>query len=172
MRIKIIGFFLIFAISTIAQAQKSAVDKYFQNYQDSEDFSVVFVSPKMFEMATKVADNSTDKEVKDIIKDIKGLKILTSEKNGMKYYQEALKKIPMQEYEILLTMKEKDNNIRFLTKEKAGSIEELLMLIGGADGFTMLSFTGNLDLDKISKLAGKMNITGAEHLDKVEKKKK
>ena len=78
----------------------------------------------------------------------------------------------MQEYEILLTMKEKDNNIRFLTREKSGNIEELLMLIGGTDGFTIMSFTGNLDLDKISKLAGKMNITGAEYLDKVDKKKK
>ena len=35
-----------------------------------------------------------------------------------------------------------------------------------------MSFTGNIDLDKISRLAKTMDIDGIEHLEKVAKKNK
>ena len=51
-------------------------------------------------------------------------------------------------------------------------INELLLLVGGKDEFVMVSFIGNIDLNKISKLAKVLDVEGAEHLDKLEDRPK
>ena len=110
-------------------------------------------------------------EIKELVKDIKGLKILTTKKDPMKYYTEASKKLPINEYEVLMTVKDKGDNVKFLTKGSGDVVNELLLLVGGTDDFVLMSFVGNLNLSKISKLANKLELNGAEHLDKLKDKK-
>jgi len=157
-------------ISLTANAQIDAIERFFKDYQDDDNFTVVYVSPKMFQMVSKVTDGSEDKELSTIVKDLKGLRILTTKINPDKTYKEANKRLNIKEYEELVTVREKDSNVRFVTKEVNGVINELLLLVGGKDEFVMMSFVGNIDLNKISKLAKKLDIDGAEHLDKVNKK--
>src|SRR5690606_3853037 len=99
-----------------AYAQNDAIDRFFSSYENNEDFTVVYVSPKMFQMVAKVTKDTDKAEISDLVKDIKGLKILTTDQNSGKYYSEAIKKIPVNEYEVLLTVREKNQNVRFLTK--------------------------------------------------------
>jgi len=157
-------------ISLSASAQSDAIERFFKDYQENEDFSVVYVSPKMFKMVSKVTNESEDKELAAIVKDLKGLRILTTKKSPAKIYSEANKRLNIKEYEELVTVKEKDSNIRFITKESNGLISELLLLVGGKDEFVLMSFVGTIDLNKIAKLAKKLDIDGAEHLEKVNKK--
>lgn len=157
-------------ISLSATAQADAIERFFKDYQEDDNFTVVYVSPKMFQMVSKVSDGSEDKEPSAIVKDLKGLRILTSKVNPDKIYKEANKRLNIKEYEELVTVREKDSNVRFVTKELNGVINELLLLVGGKDEFVMMSFVGNIDLNKIAKLAKKLDIDGAEHLDKVNKK--
>lgn len=155
-------------------SQNSAIDKFFSSYENSEDFTVVYVSPKMFEMIAKITNDSKAKdmqEIKELVKDIKGLKILTTKKDPMKYYTEASKKLPINEYEVLMTVKDKGDNVKFLTKGSGDVVNELLLLVGGTNDFVLMSFVGNLNLSKISKLANKLELNGAEHLDKLKDKK-
>lgn len=157
-------------IGFTASAQVDAIERFFKDYQEDENFTVVYVSPKMFQMVSKATDGIEDKELSSIVKDLKGLRILTSKVNPDKIYKEANKRLNIKEYEELVTVREKDSNVRFVTKESNGIINELLLLVGGKDEFVMMSFVGNIDLNKISKLAKKLDIDGAEHLDKVNKK--
>ena len=157
-------------IGFTATAQLDAIERFFKDYQEDENFTVVYVSPKMFQMVSKATDGIEDKELSSIVKDLKGLRILTSKVNPDKIYKEANKRLNIKEYEELVTVREKDSNVRFVTKESNGIINELLLLVGGKDEFVMMSFVGNIDLNKIAKLAKKLDIDGAEHLDKVNKK--
>ena len=100
---------------------------------------------------------------------MKGLRILQTEKNAMQYYKEVIAKFKPTEYELLMTVRDKGENVRFWTKESGGVISELLMLVGGVKEFVMISFIGNISLDKISKLANKMNVDGMEHLKDLKK---
>ena len=51
-------------------------------------------------------------------------------------------------------MRDKDgDNVEFLIKESNNVIQELLLLSGGKEEFVLLSFMGNLDLNKITRLA-------------------
>ena len=158
-------------ISFASFAQVDAIERFFKDYQEDENFTVVYVSPKMFQMVSKATDGSSDQELASIVKDLKGLRILTTEINPDKVYKEDNKRLNIKEYEELVTVREKDSNVRFVTKETNGIISELLLLVGGKDDFVMMSFVGNIDLAKISKLAKKLDIDGAEHLEKVNKKK-
>lgn len=156
-------------ISFTTFGQVDAIDRFFKDYSESDDFSVVYVSPKMFQMISKASDGSTDQELANIVKDLKGLRILTTDKTPSKYYKEANARLNIKEYEELVTVKDKDQNVRFVTKEANGVINELLLLVGGGDQFVLMSFVGKIDLDKIAKLSKKLDIDGAEHLEKAVK---
>ena len=164
--------FILFAtlIYTSAFSQIDAIEKYFDKYQDDERFTTVYISPKLFSMVSKVAQDDVKSEVLDVIKDLRGLRILTTEDNPNAFYKEAISTINTKEYEVLMTVKDKEQNIRFMVKEGANDIiTELLLLVGGEDDFVLMSFLGNIDLNKISKLAKTLDIDGAEHLGKLAK---
>lgn len=157
--------------TAILSAQVDAIEKYFNQYLDDERFTVVYISPKMFNMVAKLDIEDMDAETKELISNLKGLRILTTEINTLAFYNEALKKINTSEYEILMKVRDGDENVHILIKDDGGSrIHELLLLVGGTSDFVLLSFVGDIDLDKISKLANSMDIKGVEHLDKIEKK--
>ena len=150
--------------------QADAIERFFKDYQDNSDFSVVYVSPKMFEMFTKATNGQKDQEIIDIVKDLKGLRVLTTKANPNKYYNEATNRINLNMYQELITVRDKGTNVRFVTKESNDIIEELVLLVGGQNEFVLMSFVGKIDLNKIAKLASKLDLNGAEYLDKVNKK--
>ena len=151
-------------------AQTDAITRYFDQYMDDENFTVVYITPKMFQMISKLDLKDPDaKAIKEVLQDLKGLRILQTEKNAMQYYKEVIGKFKPTEYELLMTVRDKGENVRFWTKESGGVISELLMLVGGVKEFVMISFIGNISLDKISKLANKMNVDGMEHLKDLKK---
>lgn len=174
----------VFAITVICfaipvAAQNDAISKYFNQYVNDENFTVVYISPKMFDMFAKLdiaelADEG-DPEAKvalEVIKDLKGLRILTTEKTPAVYYKEAMSKLNTSGMESLMTVRSKEGeNVNFYVKDDGGNIiHELLLLVGG-DEFVMLSFEGNIDLKKIGKLAKMMDVKGASHLEELDKKK-
>jgi len=165
--------FLFLGISFNAQAQSDAIEKYFEKYVDDERFTVVYISGKMFSMISKIApedivDDPEAEAALEVAKDIKGLKILTSDEVGPELYKEAIGLINTKEYETLMTVRDGGENVRFLVKDTGDIINELLLLVGGEENFVLLSFVGNIDLNKISKLANQIDIDGAEHLEKLE----
>ena len=162
--------FLCFSLN--ASAQEDAISKYFNKYVEDENFSVVYISSKMFEMLGKLdIDELEDKEtevVLEVVKDMRGLRVLTTEHNPQQVYEDAIKTINTKGYDQLMTVRTEDEKVQFLVKEEADVIHELLLLVGETDEFVMVSFIGNIHLNKISKLAKVLDVEGAEHLDKLE----
>ena len=165
---------VILLLTISVNAQNDAISKYFDQYLDDDNFTVVYVSGKMFDMIAKVdIDELQEEEAKaimDIAKDIKGLRVLVTDVNPKQYYKEARKLVNTDDgYEILLTVRDKGDNVNFWIKEKNNVIEELFLLVGSEDEFVLVSFLGRLDLNKIAQLAGKIDMKGAEHLQKIGK---
>ncbi len=168
---KYIGIIIIILIGASACfGQADAIDKYFSKYKDDDRFTMVYVSPKMFSMFSKVAegaDEKIDQEITDMIANLKGLKILTSEINSAALYKEAISMINTNEYEELMTVRSEGDNVKFLVKDtdNGNIVQELLLLVGG-DEFVLMSFVGDIDLKTIGRLAKSMDI---KHVDKLEK---
>ncbi len=162
-----IALFLTAGITSTAQAQEDAISKYFSKYVDDERFTVVYVSGKMFQMINKMELDLDDEEaqaVMSVVKDLKGLRILTTDTDGAKFYKEALATINTKGYETLLEVREgKDQNVKFLVKDgnNGSTLNELLLLVGGEDeDFVLLSFIGNIDLSQVGKLSKAFNEDG------------
>lgn len=153
-------------------AQGDAITKYFNQYVDDVNFNVVYISPKMFSMVSKIEIDDMEPEVQEVIASMKGLRILHTEVDAAKYYAEALKKINTSEYELLMTARGDGENIRFMIKDNGDIVEELLMIVGGGNDFAMMSFIGNIDLKKIGKLAKALDIDNMQYLENLDKGKK
>lgn len=171
-KIIIVALMMIAVNGVFAQ---DAISKFFSKYQDDESFTQVTVSSKMFSLFTNMeVESPEDKEVLDAISKLKGLRILGKENtsDARKLYKEAFALIPMKEFEELMTVRDKDQDFKFLIKESGGKISELLMIMGGTDDFMVMSLFGEIDLKQVSRLGKKMNVGGLEQLEKLNDKKK
>ncbi|MCO6462621.1 MAG: DUF4252 domain-containing protein [Saprospiraceae bacterium] len=162
--------FIILLFTTLTYSQSDAIERYFKDYQQNQGFTSVYVSPKMFQMMAKNDDGTEDKEFISVVKDLKGLRILSTTQNAMNVYNEVNSRLSNKGFEELVSFRDKGSNVRFLTKESNHAISELLLIAGSKTDFVFMSFVGNIDLSKISKLSKKLNFSGAEHLDRVNRK--
>ncbi|MFZ5971338.1 MAG: DUF4252 domain-containing protein [Bacteroidota bacterium] len=163
-------------VSAAALAQGDAISKFFSKYQNDESFSQVTVSSKMFSLFTNMeVESAEDQEVLNAISKLKGLRILAKEdaRDGYALYKEAMAMVPVKEYEELMSVRDKDKDMKFFIKETSpGKISELLMLAGGTQEFMVLSLFGEIDLKQVGKIGSKMDIDGLDNLHKIDDKKK
>mgnify|MGYP006268196355 FL=1 len=160
--IKWLTIALLLGIANLATAQTestNAIDKYFQQYVEDDRFTVVYISSKLMGMFEKLDIESMDMDDKetqaiiDLASDLEGIRILVAEENAANFYKEAKTKIDTKEYEVLMTVRNADGqDVDFLIKDEGDLINELLLLVGGSEQFVLLSFVGNIDMNKISKL--------------------
>ncbi len=150
---------------------QDAITKYFDQYRDDDRFTMVSINKKMFELIANIAEEEVDAELLEMLNEMQGLKILTTQDSPQSFYKEAINKINTNDYEELMTVRDKDQNIRFMVKDQNGGkiVNELLLLVGGEEEFVLLSFVGKIYLNKIAQLAKNMDIDGIEHLEKLEK---
>jgi hypothetical protein len=156
----------------VAFAQNDVIDKYFSSYYQSEDFTKVSISSKMFDLFTNIdSDDPDEAEILDAISKLSGMRLITctSGADGLALYNKALKSTG-KEYEVLMTVDDKDDDITFYVKEQNGVIHELVMIGNGGGEFFILSLLGDINLKQINKLAKSLEIDGMDHLEKMEDK--
>ena len=167
---KIILVFIVVTLPLLCLAQNTPVDELFEKYSGKEGFTSVYITSYMFSMFSEL--ETDDPEFDELVKNLKGIKILATDEqyNGnANFYKEIIDKLPMSQYKVLMVIKEKDQDIKFLVNEKDGKISELLLIAGGKDENVLISIQGNIDLKTISKLSRSMNINGLEHLEEIDK---
>lgn len=151
---------------------QSALDQFFNQHQDDTSFTVVNISPKMFQMLARIdTEDPESKEVMDLIKGITGLRILAKDSgDGTKLYNDAFSKISKNGFEELLTVRDGGENVRFMVKEGNSPeiINQLVLLVGGSDDFVLMDLTGVINLKTIGKLSKSIDVPGVKHLEKLE----
>ncbi|MCD9019375.1 DUF4252 domain-containing protein [Parachryseolinea silvisoli] len=146
------------------------ISKFFNKYQNDESFTQVTISSKMFSLFTNMeVENKEDQEVLSAISKLKGLRILGKENtsDARSLYKEAFSLIPTKEFEELMSVRDKDKDMKFYIKESGGKISELVMIMGGTKDFMVLSLFGEIDLKQVSHIGRKMNVSGLEKLENV-----
>jgi hypothetical protein len=169
---KIIVVAVLMIVATGLNAQ-DAISKFFTKYQSDESFTQVTISSKMFGLFTNMeADTQEDKEVLEAISKLKGLRILMKDNtsDARALYKEAFSLIPVKEFEELMSVRDKDKDMKFYIKESGGKISELVMVMGGTNDFMILSLFGEIDLRQVSRMGKKMDVKGLENLEKMDKK--
>ncbi len=150
---------LYLAPASAQQLPQDAISTYFSEYVDDQDFTVVYVSGKVFQLfkdADLDLEDLDEREVEailQVVKDIQGIRVLHTDVNAMAHWKEAKKRIPTSKYELLFKVRTKDgDNVEAFIQDEKAVISELFMLIGAGDNFAMLSFVGSIDLTKLADL--------------------
>jgi hypothetical protein len=159
-------------LTLIMQAQSNPVDDMFNKYSEKPGFTVVSISSKMFSLFAN--KNTENKDADDVINKLKSIKILSVEDSllnkNLNFYTELSKKLDLSAYEELMVVKEGPDVTKFLIKQKGNIISELLVVVGGPGGNSLISIKGELNLKSISELSKDIDIQELKSLDKIEKK--
>jgi hypothetical protein len=168
---------LILSVATVAMTfsvmAQDAIDRYFSEYADDPEFTSITISSKMFGLFSNIeTDDPDNKEVLDAMKDLTGIRIISTDDSESNVdYQKAIKVIG-KEYEMLMSVDEKDEKVRFFVREESGQIAELFMIVGGKGNLFLMSISGIIDLEKISKISKNMDIGGMNYLESLDEDKK
>jgi hypothetical protein len=174
---KIVTLIVLIAFGTGVYAQSDAISKFFNKYSADESFTTqVTISSKMFSLFTNMeVDTPEDKEVLEAISKLKGMRILGKDNtsDAKNLYKEASTIIVQNKYEELMSVRDKDKDMKFYIMEKSpGKISELVMISGNAKDFMVMTLFGEIDLKQVSRIGKKMNVSGLENLEKMDEGKK
>lgn len=142
------------------------VADFLKKFEKETEFSIVNISPKMFELISAMAEDEDNEEEVSILKKLTGLKVISAEKNAEKYYKEASRMLVSSDHEELMSVVDGTDNVQMFIKEKKkGVISSLIITIQEPTEFTMIGITGEIDLKQLSTISKTFNI---EKLDKVD----
>ena len=159
----------------------------FEKYSDNPDVTYVSIKPKMFQMIAKMGINVDDAEARaymDMVKSITSFKTIVTDSKLISADISNWVSSRSGGLEELMEVKDDGSEVKFYVKEgkDADHVKELLIFVNGIDKMmddkieingkerkietVVVSMTGDIDLNEISKLTDKMNIPGGNHLDK------
>ena len=156
-------------------AQKDPVDRVFEKYSGKEGFTIVYITSKMFSLFSEA--EVEDEEFNDLVNSLKSIRILATDDSensdaSINFYKEIMDELPVDEYEELMVVQEKDQQLKFLVKEVEGRIVELLLVAGGSGDNALIDIRGNIDLKKVAQLSKMINVEGMDQLQNLEPEKK
>ncbi len=181
---------LVLIIAVILSPLVSFGQGLFDKYEDMEGVGSGVVNSKMFQMIASIdldLDDPEDQAAFDMVKKIKSVKFLTTDKKSISasMASDVKKYVGSSELEELMRFRDGEQNVKFYVREgsKANHVKELLMYVTGLGEITkdqnitingkkrnvetvIVSVLGDIDLNQISKITSKMNIPGGEHLKK------
>ncbi|WP_194768070.1 DUF4252 domain-containing protein [Tamlana sp. I1] len=168
----------------IGMAQKDI----FEKYSDNADVTYVSIKPKMFQMIAKMGISVDDPEAEaymNMVKSITSFKTIVTDNKAIASDISKWVSSRSSALEELMEVKDEGSDVKFYVKEgkDVDHVKELLIFVNGVDKMmknqgvevngelrkietVVVSLTGDIDLNQISKLTDKMNIPGGEHLEK------
>ena len=157
-------------LSLCVMGQKSAVDKVFDKYSGKDGYTTVYISSFMFNMLNSLdTDDPEYNEFKKATSGINSIKILTQDGgNSEAFGKELLEMLPRSEYQEMMVVKDKDEDVQFLAREVNGKITEFLLIVSGGGEDALIAITGDIDLESISKIASGLDMPGMEKLQDIE----
>jgi TusA-related sulfurtransferase len=162
----------------------------FDKYSDNSDVTYVSIKPKMFQMIAKMGIDVDDAEAKaymEMVKSITSFKTIVTDNKSISADISKWVKSRSSALEELMEVKDDGTEVKFYVKEGKDSdhVNELLIFVNGIDKVmkesieingeerkietVVVSLTGDINLNEISRLTDKMNIPGGKHLDKKNK---
>lgn len=173
MRKIITTVFLVFL--TISLSAQDVISSFLDEYEKMEDLEVVTIGKKMLDLMQSLTPE--DKEFTDVLKSLESIKVLNSSDSTLNkmYYESAYNLLTSKKnknFEELVSFKGEENML-IMVKESKGIIKELVLLSDGGkkNQFSLISLSGNLKLEDLTKFSKALNINGLDKLDAVNAKK-
>ncbi len=158
---------MLILVSSAAMAQSNPIDRYFQDWSSDTAFTKITFSGKMFEMANYVdAETEEEKEMLETFRMIKGICVVMRE--GADFGEQAFiqaRKRPDAKFESLVVIEDQRGKAEVLISEANGTVEEVIVIAGGKEGFAVVGVWGDIELNKLANLAREMQVEMMKDFD-------
>ncbi len=160
--------------SQVARAQDDVLAQLFDQYEGKDNFTTVYITSKMFSLIAQIPQQENEEDFMNIVRRLTGIRVLSSDSipEGKKLYQKTVALLDKNGYDDLMIVNDGEDQIKFLVREKGDVISNFVMVSGGENKFTLISLTGNLRMNDISKISKSMDMQGFDKLDKINDKSK
>ncbi len=179
--ISIIAVLAIVLMPVVSAAQKSPTDKLFDKYGAKDGFTTVHITKELFSLFAEVTEESDSEdanELQNVLNGLEYVRILFYEcDDGDEYailndFREQLNNMEMNNFTELMTIKDNNEEVKFMIRKEGKIIKELLLLFNDKNQAGFVSITGDINLKSIAKLSNSMNIKGLEKLQEIHEYKK
>ncbi len=164
-------YVLVLSVFSSATFAQGIIEKQYSNYLDQEEVTHVFVSGKMFDLASTIAKGIEDDDVKELsefaskIESFSLIKVPNKEV-AMSEFKKGKNSIAG-EYEELMRVRDEGTRFAIFVDEDDDIVYELVGL-GVVDGeFIALSLVGEMDLNKIAEFVGKIENDALEPFKRI-----
>lgn len=112
-------------------------------------------------MLDMMAENTADEELKNVFKELSSIRIVSSDDvEDSKYYFEMANDLFVEsftDYEEVVSVNETGSKISvWMNKQREEMQELILVALDGDGGFSVISVSGKIDFDSLSKLSGSL----------------
>lgn len=169
MKNTILALFLI-GLPLIGMSQTPVIKSFYDKYKNMDKVQDVQLQGWLLELASTFTD---EESAGNLLKKITQLRVLIMDEGNLvsqQEYKSLLKEVKKSQFEELIQIKDGDQKIEFLIREKGETITDVLVVINGPDDFVMLSLEGKLKFSDLNDL--NIEIEGAEHFQKLPEAKK
>ena len=146
----LITIFMIFASLLTAFGQSETIQKLHKKYDDA--FVMFF-----YKNTLNMLNMQDNKEFEALISGIEKMKLLRINKEKTSFskdnFKQLVKDYRSEDFEELMTVKQKKLNINAYIKEKGEITKGIVILLNETESLTILDIKGNVPFDKIAELA-------------------
>lgn len=112
-------------------------------------------------MLDMMAENTADEELKNVFKELSSIRIVSSDDvEDSKYYFEMANDLFVEsftDYEEVVSVNETGSKISVWMNKQGEEMQELILVaLDGDGGFSVISVSGKIDFDSLSKLSGSL----------------
>lgn len=126
------------------------VTSFLEKHRKDDALEVVTIGKTMFGRMDEISVGDLD--VKEFIDGLDNIQIVTSKDAAMDsdYYSSAEQLLKKDSnFRELVTVDNLNEKTTMMIKESRGVVKELILLSGGSNGFSLISMTGDIDLEKL-----------------------
>ncbi len=133
-----------------------AQDKLFEKYADMDDVEAVYISQKMFDLMSNI--NSGGLDLMYLRERVDNLQILTTKKKEISaQMQKDFRDLDYKSYEVLMRVKEENEQVHFYIKQDGTIINEMIMLADSSSEYVVIRLIGKFTLQDIQQMAQRIS---------------
>ena len=151
------GLIIIILLSSASLFANDFVSQFIERYSaEDRPLNNVNIGKTMLD---KMADNTEDEELKNAFRELKSIRIVSTEnaKDSRHYFQKAneLVREEFSDYEEVVSVNEKNSRISVWMKKEDEKKQDLILIsLDENSKLTIITVSGKIDFKSISKLSG------------------
>lgn len=162
----VVTFLLITSISA------QSINSFFERLEDGDDYAVITINKEMFRMIASFDAEFDDEGVKDLIKNIKRVRVFVNDETATYADFKELKSLASStSMTNLISVKDAGERVELFTIPTNNDkfVDGLVLLVHEEDQNVFIEIDGKINLDDLAKLTEKMDIDGFDQLKKIGK---